>query len=95
MSVVTLSSEDARMQWRRTIDAAYAQKQAVVIERYGQPIVTILNHSLWQATLKRLKVLEALHTHKERMKETEDNPSLDVSQEEFLHILAKEGLRQS
>ena len=64
MSVVTVTSEDARLHWRETIDAAYAGKQSVVIERYSKPVAVLLSYEQWQATLQRLqhlKELELLH----------------------------------
>jgi PHD/YefM family antitoxin component YafN of YafNO toxin-antitoxin module len=64
MSIVTITSEDARLHWRETIDAAYADKRSVVIERYNKPVAVLLNYEEWQATvqnLQRLKELELLH----------------------------------
>ncbi len=64
MSVVTVTSEEARLRWRETIDAAYADKKSVVIERYSKPVAVLLNYEQWQVTLQRLqrlKELELLH----------------------------------
>lgn len=64
MSIVTVTSEDARLHWRETIDAAYAEKKSVVIERYNKPVAVLLSYEQWQATvqsLQRLKELQLLH----------------------------------
>lgn len=64
MSVITVTSEDARLHWRETIDAAYADKQSVVIERYNKPVAVLVNYEAWQTTLQslqRFKELELLH----------------------------------
>lgn len=64
MPVVTITSEEARLHWRETIDAAYADKKNVVIERYNKPVAVLLSYEQWQATrqqLQRLKELELLH----------------------------------
>ena len=37
MSILTVQSDQARLQWRETIEAAYVDKKDVVIERYGKP----------------------------------------------------------
>lgn len=63
MEIITVTSEDARLHWRETIDAAYADKQSVVIERYNKPVAVLLNYEAWQTTLQslqRLKELELL-----------------------------------
>jgi PHD/YefM family antitoxin component YafN of YafNO toxin-antitoxin module len=60
MSVITLTSEDARLKWRETIDAAYVDKQPVVIERYKKPIVVLLNYAQWEKQQQRMMELELL-----------------------------------
>ena len=58
MTVMTIRSEKARMQWRETIDAAYVDKTDVIIERHGKPVVTLVEHKKWQQILNRLAALE-------------------------------------
>jgi hypothetical protein len=92
MSVVTIRSEDARMQWRETIEAAYVDKKDVVIERYGKPIVTVIAHKKWLAMVKRLKQLELTEKGVKAYEEMIADPSLDVSEEEYHQLLEKAGL---
>ncbi len=60
MSEITLTSEDARLQWRKTLDAAYVHRQPVVIERYKEPIVVLLNYAQWKKQQQRMMELELL-----------------------------------
>lgn len=60
MSIVTVTSEDARLHWRETIDAAYAEKKSVVIERYNKPVAVLLSYEQWQATVQSLQRLNEL-----------------------------------
>ena len=83
---LTLRSEEARMQWGTTMDAAYAEKKDVVIERYGRPIVTIVNHAKYENMVKRLAELEMLLVYNKRKAEVQEDPTLLISQDEFNHI---------
>jgi antitoxin (DNA-binding transcriptional repressor) of toxin-antitoxin stability system len=47
MSAITVTSEQARVNWRDTIDTAYKGGE-VVIERYGKPMVAVVNFDLWR-----------------------------------------------
>lgn len=58
--MITVTSEDARLKWRETIDAAYVDKQPVVIERYKKPIVVLLNYAQWEKQQVRMRELELL-----------------------------------
>ena len=78
--------------WREMIDTAYAEKKEVVIERYGKPIVTVVNHAKWKAKMLRLEELEMLLLHKQRMAEMEADPNLAVTMDEVLQELAAAGL---
>jgi hypothetical protein len=53
MTVMTLSSEEARRQWREMLDSILAGKTELVVERYGKPIAAVVNFDLWQAMKKR------------------------------------------
>lgn len=75
MSVLTIGAEEARIQWRETIEAAYVDKKDVVIERYGKPVVTVVAHTKWLAMIKRLQELE-------RTTQGIDAPLLDHSEKE-------------
>jgi PHD/YefM family antitoxin component YafN of YafNO toxin-antitoxin module len=58
MSTVVVTSENARLRWRETIDAAYAEKKTVVIERHNRPVVAVVNYEQLQKERARLKELE-------------------------------------
>jgi PHD/YefM family antitoxin component YafN of YafNO toxin-antitoxin module len=92
MTVITVRAEEARMQWRETIEAAYVDKKDVVIERYGKPIVTMIAHTKWLALLNRLKELELTAKGIKSYEEMVANPSLIVSEEEYSQMLEKAGL---
>jgi antitoxin (DNA-binding transcriptional repressor) of toxin-antitoxin stability system len=47
MSVKTVRSEEARLNWRDTLDHAY-QGGEVVIERYSKPAAVVVNYDQWQ-----------------------------------------------
>jgi PHD/YefM family antitoxin component YafN of YafNO toxin-antitoxin module len=92
MTVMTIRAEEARIQWRETIEAAYVDKKDVVIERYGKPIVTVMAHTKWLAMLKRMKELELTTKGVKAYEEMIVDPTLDVSEEEYNQMLKKAGL---
>jgi hypothetical protein len=47
MSVIVMSSEQARVNWRDAIDTAFSG-DPVVIERYGKPMVAVVNYNQWE-----------------------------------------------
>jgi antitoxin (DNA-binding transcriptional repressor) of toxin-antitoxin stability system len=47
MSTITVTSDQARINWRDMIDTAFAGSD-VVIERYGKPMVAVVNYDQWQ-----------------------------------------------
>ena len=96
MTEVTLKAEQARTEWRQTLDKAYAKGKDVVIIRYGEPIVTIVNHAkwkTWRAREKRLRELEMLLKIRTRVAEIEADPTLSISQAELEQQLAAAGIR--
>jgi hypothetical protein len=48
-----MTSDEARIKWRRAVDTAFQGKQ-VVIERYGVPMVTVVNYDQWQKNADEL-----------------------------------------
>ena len=92
MMVMTVRAEEARIQWRETIEAAYVDKKDVVIERYGKPIVTVIAHTKWLAMLKRIKELELTAKGVKAYEEMVADPSLVVSEAEYSQMLEKAGL---
>ena len=92
MTVMTIRSEKARMQWRETIDAAYVDKTDVIIERHGKPVVTLVEHKKWQQILNRLAALEFAARAAKDYEQMRADPSLTVSEEEYQQLLKREGL---
>jgi PHD/YefM family antitoxin component YafN of YafNO toxin-antitoxin module len=92
MEAMTIRSEEARSQWRETIDAAYVDKKDVIIERYGKPVVTMVAHAKWQRILIRLAELEFAARAAKDYEDMRADPSLIVSEEEYDQILKREGL---
>lgn len=89
MVSVTMSSEEARLNWRDAVDTAHTGNP-VVIERYNKPVVVMVSHTEWQAQQERLAELEklALHTllHRRAKEIIERNDANEswVSHEELL-----------
>ncbi len=83
MASITITSEKARLSWRETIDAAYAEKQDVVIERYDRPVVTLVNYAKWQQTLQRLSELELIVEAKQALAGAEADPTSVVTLDEL------------
>lgn len=92
MTVKTVRSEAARMQWRETVEAAYVDRADVVIERYGKPIVTVVSYARWQELLKRLKEFELTAQVTLAYQAMQTDPTSDVSEEEYQQLLEKAGL---
>src|SRR5688572_18889170 len=57
MTITTVKSEEARLNWRDTLDTAHTGG-AVVIERYSKPVAVVVNYEQWQKERTRLKELE-------------------------------------
>ena len=60
MNKITMTSDQARREWREMIDQAYMGNQEVVIERYSKPVAVVLNYGQWQKSQARLEELELL-----------------------------------
>jgi prevent-host-death family protein len=88
MTIMTVTSENARLKWRETIDAAYADKKSIVIERYNKPVAVLMNYEHWQ----RLRALEIAQLTRQRYEEMKHNPSLVVTEEQYQQALQAEGL---
>ena len=56
MTVIKMSSDEARSKWREVIDTAVAGNH-VVIERYGKPVVTIVAHSDYKESFGQAEVV--------------------------------------
>jgi hypothetical protein len=84
MQTITVTSDQARIKWRDTIDDAFADN-VVVIERYGKPMVAVVNFDRWQQ-MRRLW-LEMLDQRSAEMKAGDY-----ISQEELDAELKEKGI---
>ena len=84
MQTITKTSDQARIGWRDTVDDAFADN-VVVIERYGKPMVAVVNFDRWQK-MRRLW-LEMLDQRGAEMKAGDY-----VTQEEFDAELKERGV---
>ena len=92
MSVVTIRSGAARLQWRQAVDAVYSEQKDVVIEESGHPIVALVRYDKWQAMVKRLQELELAKRIRERYEEMKADPSMLITEEQYQTLLQAEGL---
>ena len=94
MSVVTMSADVARVQWRKTIDLAFAHQKEIVIERYGEPIAALMSYENWLEMKRKLKEQELTIKVLERHQEVKNDPSSLISEEEYERLLQAEGLSE-
>jgi DNA-binding transcriptional regulator/RsmH inhibitor MraZ len=59
MSAITMTSDQARIKWRDTVDTAF-QGGEVVIERYGKPMVAVVNYDHWSRMANELARLRRI-----------------------------------
>ena len=52
----TLSADQARVNWRDTLDSAFKGDE-IVIERYGKPLAVVVNYEDWQRVTDELTTL--------------------------------------
>lgn len=90
MDTVTVTSEQARLNWRNTIDAAYVGNE-VVIERYGKPVAVLINFDKWGEIARRVQELELLLLHHRRRTEMLEDPASVVTHEDLEQQLAAKG----
>jgi PHD/YefM family antitoxin component YafN of YafNO toxin-antitoxin module len=58
---LTLTTDQARRDWREVIEKTYMEKAEVVIRRYNKPVSVVVNYDVWQMLKKqRLELLERL-----------------------------------
>lgn len=58
---ITMTTDEARVNWRKTIETAYVDRNEVVLERYNKPVVVMMNYDMWRMlTQSRRMLLERL-----------------------------------
>jgi prevent-host-death family protein len=64
VNTITLSSDEARREWRELLDNAMVRGGEVVIERWNKPIAVLVNYEQRQKEKARLSALEReRHAH--------------------------------
>ncbi len=57
----TMTSDEARRDWRAVIEKTFIDKAEVIIRRYNKPVSVVVNYDMWQMLKKqRLELLERL-----------------------------------
>jgi antitoxin (DNA-binding transcriptional repressor) of toxin-antitoxin stability system len=80
----TMSADQARINWRDTVDLAFRGGE-VVIERYNKPVAVVVNYDEWQARRFTSKEVEAIVTA--YRKRAEGQPT--ISHEELTTMIAE------
>ena len=79
----TMSADQARINWRDTVDLAFRGGE-VVIERYNKPVAVVVNYDEWQQRRFTKRVVEAIV--KARIAELRNEPT--ISHEELKERMA-------
>ncbi|MEZ4870193.1 MAG: hypothetical protein R3C14_53180 [Caldilineaceae bacterium] len=59
MEMVTVSSDQFRQEWGKTVDVVLSGK-AVMVERYNRPAMVVLKCEYWEDIQVRLAMLDAI-----------------------------------
>ncbi len=92
MPFKTVSSGEARTQWRDLLDGIQSHASDVVIERYGKPIATLIPFADYQAVLAELDDLRATRGAAVAYEAWKQDPSLGRPWDEIEAELVDEGL---
>jgi PHD/YefM family antitoxin component YafN of YafNO toxin-antitoxin module len=69
MTLQTISSEQARTQWRTLLDLASREDVDIVIERHGKATAAVISYETYQAIRPALARMRAQASAKERGKQ--------------------------
>jgi len=88
MTVSTMRSDEARLNWRELLDQVLANQAAeIVIERYSKPLAVVVNHTAWDKMKKaHIAMLDRLSA------EMDEDPSMAVPWEEVKQGMKARGL---
>ena len=45
---ITMTTDQARTNWRAVIEKTFVDKDQVIIERYNRPVCVLVDYDLWQ-----------------------------------------------
>lgn len=79
METITITGDQAPIDWRETIDAVYANKHEVVIEQQGKPVAALVNYELFQRMKRELLILQGIKRAEKNRQERLENPSSTVT----------------
>ena len=58
---LTMTTDQARIKWRDTLEKAHMEQSEIVLERYNKPIVVMMNYDRWRLlTQQRREMIERL-----------------------------------
>lgn len=69
----TITADQARINWRDTIDAAFKGDE-IVIERYSKPVAVVVNYDDWQRRRFTQREVEAIV--KAKLAELRNEPTI-------------------
>jgi prevent-host-death family protein len=58
MSTITLSSDEARREWRELLERAYLDRQEAIIKRWNKPIAVLVSYEQREKEKARMAQLE-------------------------------------
>ena len=75
MSARTMSSDEARSNWRRLLESALTGDSDTIIERYGQPIGVLIPFADYIAVLETLEDMRLARQAMPALEEWQNDPS--------------------
>ena len=73
MTTITVTTDNAQLNWQETLHAASANRQEVVIEKQGLPVATLVNYALFEQMKHELLVVQGLkRAERNRQERLED-----------------------
>ncbi|MEZ4710753.1 MAG: type II toxin-antitoxin system Phd/YefM family antitoxin [Caldilineaceae bacterium] len=79
MQTIMVTSDHARIHWQETIDAAFTEKNEIVIEQQGKPVATLVNYALFEEMKRELLLLHGLQNAERNRQERMEHPSSTVT----------------
>ena len=90
MTLATLDSNEARLQWRGLLDQA--EKGDAVITRYGKPVAVVIGYEAWRGVQDELEDFRTRHRIQEAIDEWRRDPSTARPWAEIQQEMIAEGL---
>ncbi len=92
MTIQTLDSNQARLQWRAVLDTARAGQVDTVIERYGEPTAVVIPYPDYAELLEDLADLRAARQAIKIYEAWQQDPSIAEPWETVRQELINDGL---